>query len=309
VRQAFLGGLCELAAQDDRIVLLTGDLGYMAMEPFRERFPARFFNVGVAEQNMIGIATGLAEAGLRPFVYSIAPFAALRPLEFIRNGPVLHNLPVRIIGMGSGFDYGHAGPSHYSTEDVTILRSLPGLAIVTPADSCQAATALQATANLERPVYYSLGRDSRGVVPSLDGRFGLERIQVVRPGADLAVLAMGSISMEAVAAAEKLSVLGIEATVAIVSGFNPDPVQDTSSLLADFRYAITVEAQTASGGLGAFVGTVIASAGLACKLKVLAVRSSSDGTSGSQSDRWRKHGLDRDSIADASLRLLGNTCR
>ena len=104
MRQAFVATLCDLAAADERIVLLTGDLGYMAMEPFRDRFPARFINAGVAEQNMIGLATGLAEAGLLPYAYSIATFAALRPFEFIRNGPVLHRLPVRIVGMGMGFE-------------------------------------------------------------------------------------------------------------------------------------------------------------------------------------------------------------
>src|ERR1700730_9083477 len=102
----------------------------MVMEPFRERFPDRFINVGVAEQNMIGIATGLADAGLLPYAYSIATFAALRPFEFIRNGPVLHHLPVRVVGMGMGFEYGSAGPTHHALEDVAVLRTLPGLTIV-----------------------------------------------------------------------------------------------------------------------------------------------------------------------------------
>ena len=102
--------LTELAAQDERVVLLTGDLGFMALEPFADRFPGRFFNVGVAEQNMVGLSTGLAEAGLIPFVYSIVTFATLRAYEFIRNGPVLHRLPVRVVGVGGGFEYGPAGP-------------------------------------------------------------------------------------------------------------------------------------------------------------------------------------------------------
>src|SRR5438067_12848786 len=99
MRSAFIETLADLAADDPRIVLLTGDLGFMAIEPFSDRFPDRFFNVGVAEQNMVGVAAGLAEAGLIPFVYSIAPFAALRPYEFIRNGPGLHGFPVRIVGV------------------------------------------------------------------------------------------------------------------------------------------------------------------------------------------------------------------
>src|SRR3954454_2274675 len=122
MRRAFAETLTELAENDERIVLLTAALGFMALEPFSDKFPKRFFNVGVAEQNMIGMATGLAEAGLRPYAYSIATFAALRPFEFIRNGPVLHRLPVRIVGMGMGFEYGHAGPTHHAVEDIAALR-------------------------------------------------------------------------------------------------------------------------------------------------------------------------------------------
>src|SRR5262249_41105479 len=109
MRGAFVRTLTEIAAEDARILLLTGDLGYMALEPFSERFPDRFLNVGVAEQNMVGTATGLAEAGFIPFVYSIVTFATLRPYEFIRNGPVWHRLPVRIVGVGGGFEYGPQG--------------------------------------------------------------------------------------------------------------------------------------------------------------------------------------------------------
>jgi transketolase len=309
MRQAFLRGLCDLASEDDRIVLLTGDLGYMAMEPFRDRFPKRFINAGVAEQNMIGMATGMAEAGLRPYVYSIATFAALRPFEFIRNGPVLHHLPVRIVGMGGGFDYGHAGATHYAAEDIGVLRTLPGLAIVIPADSRQAATALRVTASIEGPVYYSLSRDDSQMAPNLDGRFDPGRIQIVRSGGDVALIGMGAISIEVAAAAEELSGSGIEATVAIVSGFSPDPVNDISELLSRFPFAVSVEAQTSSGGLGAFVSTVIATEGLACRLKMLAVSSSPDGTSGNQAERWRKYGLDRISIVRGACALMGRTPR
>lgn len=305
MRQAFIQCLCELAAEDERIVLLTGDLGYMAMEPFRERFPCRFFNAGVAEQNLIGLATGMAEAGFRPYAYSIATFAALRPFEFIRNGPVLHNLPVRIVGMGMGFEYGHAGPTHYALEDIAVLRTLPGLAIVIPADSCQAASAIRLTVDLARPIYYSLGKDDRQTVPNLDGRYEQGRVQIVRSGGDLALIGMGSISVEVVAAAEKLSAAGVEATVAVVSGFSPDPSADMAALLSGFRFAVSVEAQMQSGGLGAFVSTVIASEGLHCRLRILAVSESPDGASGSQAGRWRKYGLDRDSIVKSALAVMG----
>lgn len=304
MRQAFIETLSDLAANDPRILLLTGDLGYMVMEPFRQRFPDRFFNVGVAEQNMIALATGLAEGGFRPYAYSIATFAALRAFEFIRNGPVLQRLPVRIVGMGMGFEYGHAGPTHHAVEDIGVLRTLPGLTIVAPADSKQAATALRATADMPGPVYYSLGKDDRASVSRLNGRFQLERIETVCRGSDLAIVSMGSVSVEAVAAADRLASVGIEATVAIVSSFNPDPTGDLVRLLADFPAAISVEAQTVSGSLGSLLATVIASEGLRCKLHTLGVRTSPDGTCGPQQERWQAHGLDRDGIFATALKAL-----
>jgi transketolase len=304
VRRAFIETLCQLAEQDERILMLTGDLGYMVMEPFRERYPNRFFNIGVAEQNMIGIATGLAEAGFLPYAYSIATFAALRPFEFIRNGPVLHRLQVRIVGMGMGFEYGHSGPTHYALEDIAVLRTLPGLTIVAPADSLQAAAAVRATVDLQGPVYYSLGKDDRLFVPGLEGRFVLGRLQIISEGVDIAIISMGSITVEATAAAEMLRTFGIEATVAVVSTFNPDPAHDLAELLAHFRFAISVEAQTISGGLAAFVSSVIAGEGIDCRLVPLAVRTSPDGTSGSQQERWRKHGLDRVSITETARQSL-----
>ena len=301
MRQAFVQTLTEIAASDERVVLLTGDLGYMALEPFRERFPSRFLNVGVAEQNMVGISTGMAEAGYLPYAYSIATFAALRPFEFIRNGPVQHRLPVRVVGMGMGFEYGCGGPTHHALEDVGTLRTLPALTIVVPADSAQAATALRATAGLPGPVYYSLGKDDRLSVRNLNGRFKLERVEVVREGQDLAIISMGSISVEAVAAADRLATEGLDAMVAIVSGFNPDPSEHLAQLLKDVPIAITVEAQTISGGLGAFTASTIATHGLACRLHPMAIRTSPDGTCGPQAERWRKHGLDRDSIYRRAL--------
>src|SRR5438093_8078761 len=129
MRTAFVRTLTDLAARDDRIVLLTGDLGWSVVEPFAERFPQRFFNAGVAEQNMVGVATGLAEAGFIPFVYSIVTFATLRPYEFIRNGPIQHRLRVRIVGVGGGVEYGSNGLSHYGLEDVAVLRAQPGITI------------------------------------------------------------------------------------------------------------------------------------------------------------------------------------
>ena len=171
MRKAFVSALIEMAEQDPRILLLTSDLGFMILEPFIERFPDRFFNVGVAEQNTVGIATGLAEAGFIPFCYSIVTFATLRSYEFIRNGPILQKLPVRIVGTGGGYEYADAGPTHHGLEDVAIMRTQPGMMVVTPADHAQTRTALLSTWNEPRPIYYRLGKDDSYLAPGLDGAF------------------------------------------------------------------------------------------------------------------------------------------
>ena len=208
MRAEFVSTLLQLAERDPRIVLLTGDLGYTVLEPFAERLPERFFNVGVAEQNMIGLATGLAEGGLRPYAYSIATFASLRPYEFLRNGPALHRLPVRLVGVGGGFDYGHNGISHYALEDVGLMRMQPNVTVAVPADGPQARAAANALADLDEAAYLRLGKDSEPV-PGLDGRFELGRAELIGEGSDVALVAMGPLAREAVAAAERLADAGV----------------------------------------------------------------------------------------------------
>src|SRR3989442_15930459 len=154
MRKAFSTTLAELAERDPRIMLLTGDLGFMALEPFADRFPDRFINMGVAEQNMVGVGTGLAESGFIPFLYSIVTFASMRAYEFIRNGPIMQNLPVRIVGVGGGFEYGAAGPTHYGLEDVGLMRVQPGMTGVAAADHHGTADGRLETLDLSRPAHY-----------------------------------------------------------------------------------------------------------------------------------------------------------
>lgn len=304
MRGAFAKTLTELAAKDSRIYLLTGDLGYMALEPFAEKFPDRFINVGVAEQNMVGIATGLAEAGFIPVVYSIVTFASLRPYEFIRNGPILHQLPVRIAGVGGGVEYGHNGATHYGLEDIGVMRVQPGITVVAPADAGQTKTALEKTYDLPGPVYYRLGKDDRIVVPGLDGKFDLGKTQTIKKGKDLLLLAMGGISYETAKAAELLSKEGIEAEVVIVASVNPAPVEDLKQILSQYRQAVTVEAHYASGGLASLVSEVVAQAGINCKISRCAIEQSPDGETGGQSYLYNKFGLSAEAIAAKAKSLL-----
>jgi transketolase len=304
MRNAFVQEICELAERDPRIVLLTGDLGFAVLEPFAERFPDRFFNAGGAEQNMIGVATGLAESGMIPFAYSIATFASMRPYEFIRNGPVLHQLPVRIVGVGGGFDYGHNGATHYALEDVGVLRLQRGLTVVVPADDDHARAALAETVSLPGPVYYRVSKGGPAV-PGLNGRFELGRMVQLRAGADIALVAIGPIVDQALIAAEQLAADGIDAAVALVSSFNPAPVGDLADLLSSVPLALTIESHYLDGGLGTLAAEVIAENGLGTRLIRRGVSSIPRGLTGSQAFLEDVHGISAPAITATVASAMG----
>ena len=304
MRRSFSSTLAEIAATDDRIVLLTGDLGYMALEPFAETFPDRFVNVGVAEQNMVAMATGLAEAGFIPYCYSIGTFASLRAYEMIRNGPIAQRLPVRIVGVGGGFEYGHNGVSHYPIEDVGLMRIQPGIAVITPADHRQARAAVLSTWDLPGPVYYRLGKDDHTVVEGLEGRFALGKVEVVRTGSEVVLLAMGAAALDAVDAATRLEADGIAASVAVVGALNPAPIDDLRAILSRHSLAVSVEAHYVNGALGSLAAEVIAEAGLNCRLVRCGVEQTPDGRSGSQTYLHALHGIGAEQVGDRVIAAL-----
>jgi transketolase len=304
MRRAFVQTLTELAARDPRILLLTADLGYMALEPFADTYPGRFFNVGVAEQNMVGLATGLAEAGFIPFVYSITPFAVLRPYEFIRNGPIQHRLPVRIVGVGGGVEYGTNGLSHYGLEDIAVMRAQPGLTVIAPADAGQTRSAVAATWNLPGPVYYRLGKDDKAVVPGLNGRFELGKLQHLSKGSDLLLIAMGSVATEAAAAAQALAARGISCSLVIVANVSPAPADELAELLGRHPVALTVEAHYRVGGVGSLVAEVIAERNLRCQLVRCGVDSLPNGIIGSQRYLHHRYGLSAEKLVETALETL-----
>lgn len=303
MRDQFVAALTELAGEDERIVLLTGDLGFSILEQFSSRFPDRFINCGVAEQNMIGLATGLAEAGYVPFAYSIATFATLRPYEFIRNGPVAHKLPVRVVGTGGGFDYGHNGISHYALEDYAIMRTQPGMGVISPVDGDQARAALRATLDHAGPLYFRIGKHA-APLPGLDGRFRLGRAEVIAEGTDVALIATGSVAHEAVAAAEVLRGAGVSASVAAVACIQPVPSEDLAELLGRVGLAVTVEAHYRTGGLGSLVAEVIADNAIDCRLVRVGVDGVPDGRTGSQARLEQRHGLSADALVQTIGRAL-----
>ncbi len=304
MRNALVNTLCELAAADDRVMLLTADLGWGALEPFAAAFPDRFLNVGVAEQNMIGVATGLALEGAVPFAYSIATFATMRCYEQFRDGPALHGLPVRLIGMGGGFAYGHAGPTHHALEDLCLTRALPGVTVIAPADACQARQALMATRDLSGPIYLRIDKNPHPDIPGLDGRFALDRPELVRRGHDLLLLATGSISSEAVRAGEILAARGVSAAVAVLAhlGFDAGPL--LSQLLSGYSTVITIEEGSTTGGLAALAAEAIARDCLGSRLLVRGFRGPLLDVGGGVAFLRRRHSLDADGLVRVIEGLL-----
>jgi len=286
----------ELAKNDRRILLLTGDLGYLVVEPFVELFPDRFINVGVAEQNMVGIATGLAEAGLIPFVYSIAPFAALRPFEFIRNGPVYHQLPVRIVGVGQGVEYGFNGNSHFGVDDIGVLRTQPGLTIIAPADDIQTKTAIEKTHALAGPVYFRLSKDSFEI-PDLSRDFELGQTQHIGTGKDVLLISSGAITREAIRAADLLKEQGFSTTILIIASIAPAPIAELAAALSSFAHVFTLESHYITGGIGSLVAEVVAEHGLDVQVIRLGFDNLLNGPLGSAAFLHDLHGLSAQKIA------------
>lgn len=304
MRATFVRTLVELAQDDERIVLLTGDLGFTVVEPFAERFPDRFFNVGVAEQNMLGVATGLAEAGYVPFAYSIATFATLRSYEFIRNGPVLHRLPVRIVGVGGGLEYGMNGLTHYALEDIAVMRAQPGMTVLAPADFQQARTSLAETREVPGPIYFRLGKNETHTVAGLDGRLRLGGVEQIGVGRDVAIVTTGSIAREAATAAELLEARGWRPRLVVVACLSPTPANALHAALRDVPLAVTVEAHYLAGGLGSLVCEVVAESGLGCRVVRCGVNGlpKAVGTEAFLNDA---HGLSAARIARTAVEALG----
>ena len=302
MRTALVETVAELARADGRIMLLTADLGWGVVERFAAEHPTRFLNVGVAEANMASVGTGLALVGFVPYLYSIATFTSMRCYEQMRDGAVLHGLPVRLVGVGGGFAYGHAGPTHWALEDLALARLQPGMTVIAPADPAQTRSAVRATAALPGPVYFRVGKGNNAELPGLSGRFALHRPEVVREGRGLLFLATGSVAHEALAAAAMLE--EVHPAVAILAHLDFTPSDELCELLRRFRWVMTVEDGYAAGGLGALAGQAIAERGLDCRLKACGVAEPMDGVSGSERYLRRRYRLDAQELAGAARRLL-----
>ncbi|MBU0640351.1 MAG: transketolase [Planctomycetes bacterium] len=259
MRSRFVKALCELAVADERVWLLTGDLGYSVLEPFRERFPKRYVNAGIAEQNMTGVAAGLAQFGKIVFTYSIANFPTLRCLEQIRNDVCYHKLPVRIVSVGGGFAYGSAGYTHQGLEDLAVLRALPGMTVIAPGDPVEAGLATRASLELPGPCYLRLGKGGEAVVHQEQPDFAIGRAIRVREGHDVTLISTGGLLGHTLEVATQLAEKHrIEARVLSMHTLKPLDEQTVRAAASETGGVVTVEEHSVTGGLGSAVADVLA---------------------------------------------------
>lgn len=297
MRTAFFQTLLELAEHDDRINLIVGDLGFGVVEPFAERFPKRFLNVGVAEQNMTGIAAGLALCGKVVFTYSIANFPTLRCLEQIRNDVCYHDVGVKIVAVGGGFAYGSLGMTHHATEDLAIMRALPGMVVVAPGDPIEVEHATRAIVAQPGPCYLRLGRAGELTIHQSGVTFEIGKAITVRNGGDVTLISTGGLLYTAVQVAERLVQEGVQARVLSMHTVKP---LDTEAVLAaarETRAIVTIEEHSVIGGLGGAVAEVLAESGaLQVPFKRLGLPSVFSSHVGSQEYLRAAYGLSEDEI-------------
>jgi transketolase len=250
VRNAFADEITKLAQADKRIVLLSGDIGNRLFDRFKEACPQRFYNCGVAEANMIGLAAGLALCGLRPVCYTIAPFLTYRCMEQIRVDLCYHHVPVTLVGTGAGLAYASLGATHHSCEEVGMLRLLPGLNVMAPGDAWEVRACLGAALAQDHPTYIRIGKKGEPLVHESRPEMRVGQALQLSAGSDVALLSSGAMLPEVVALSKLLEGQGIRPSVYSLPTVKPLDTQLLEKVFADFRLIATIEEHSVLGGLG-----------------------------------------------------------
>ncbi len=259
---AYIGKLMEIAAKDHNVVHLLADSGTGYDEMFRRNFPDQIYNFGIAEQNMVSAAAGMATAGKTPFVFTAGAFLAYRSMEFIRDDVCFQNLNVKIVGMGSGLSWSSLGPTHHTTEDISVLRALPNLMILSPATPNQTAACVLRAYNYNGPVYIKIGMNKEKEFYQDNCEIDELGMDVVRDGTDCSVFVTGSILEEVVEAADNLEQEGFSLKVINVVSVKPFNQLAAIHYMIDDKPVFTVEEHNIHGGLGSILAETVSYNGL-----------------------------------------------
>jgi len=297
MREGYGETLVKLGRENENIVVLDADLsGSTKTGMFAKEFPERFFNMGIAEQDMVAVAAGLATVGKIPFASSFAMFASGRAWEIVRQAVCLGNKNVKICATHGGITVGEDGATHQALEDIAITRVLPHLSVIVPADYYEAKSAVEFAARHVGPVYIRMTRSSSPVLFGEDYQFEYGKVRVLKEGSDITVFACGIMVAQSLEAAKILEGRGISVKVVNVSTIKPIDVEGIIDAVKDTKLAITVEEHNVIGGLGGAVSEVL-SENFPIKLKRIGIEDRF-GRSGKADDLLKYFGLDAESIAE-----------
>jgi len=257
MRNDFVKQMLIEMRRDPSIIFLTADLGFNALEPIENMFPNRFINVGISEQHMIGMAAGLACEGKKVVAYSIASFASMRGYEMIRDDVCYHNLDVKVVGVGGGFNYGTAGVTHHTIEDFAIMRVLPHMRVLAPGYSWEAREATKALMRDKGPAYIRLGKSPGVAYEKKDFTFSLGKGFVIKEGKDVVIVSTGNVLDVACKTAEMLEKQGITVCVVSMPTIKPLDSRLIHKVVPKAKGIFTIEEHTTTGGLGSAVKEVL----------------------------------------------------
>lgn len=260
MRMVFVETLIQLASQDDRICVVTPDMGYGILDRFRDNFPDRYFNLGICEQNCMSVAAGMALNGLKPYVYSIIPFVVHRCLEQIRVDVSYMQTDVKIVGVGSGFEYGAAGATHHGTEDIALMRALPNINVICPGDCREMKLLLADAHKINQPTYIRVGRHNHDIM-NTTSHIKLGKASVITNGAGLVLIATGNMLPVAYDCGLELRRVGLNPAVISMHTVKPLDKACILDFVGKNYRLITMEEHCLTGGLGSAVAEVIAESG------------------------------------------------
>ena len=297
MRDTYLGMLHLLAEKDPEVISLVADNGLIVYDDFRRDFPDRYYNFGIAEENMVAAAAGMASCGKIPFAYTISAFIAYRAYEFLRDDICFQNQNVKLVGIGSGLTYSTLGPSHHTTEDIALLRSLPNLTVFSPATRMEVKWMMEEAYRKKGPVYIRLSNNLEEYYQE-DVRFAVGKPTVVKEGKDVTVMTTGSIICEVMEAVRKLATEGICAEVVSVHTLKPMDTQAVTDLLKKTGMLVTVEEHNIIGGLHSAVSEAMAQEEFMVPNLAIGLQDKFASDYGKLGDVRRANGLDSGSICD-----------
>ncbi|MEZ7892920.1 MAG: transketolase C-terminal domain-containing protein [Candidatus Wallbacteria bacterium] len=258
MRNTFINCLIELAEKDERIFLVTADLGFSVVEKYSEKFPDRFLNVGIAEQNAAGVSAGLALSGKIVYYYSIIPFVTMRCFEQVRNDIAYMNVNVRLIGVGAGYSYGPAGNSHHAMEDIAIMRAIPGMTVCCPGDIYELRELLIQSVNHNGPMYIRLGKGGEPqIYDSEVSSVNIGKISILNDGDNMVLITISNMLPVCKKIIDEYSQVGIK--IALISVHTIKPIDlELKNILKKYKFIFTIEEHNIIGGLGSAIAEIIA---------------------------------------------------